>query len=193
MAEGMLRRLLTANGAHADIGSAGLLRGGAPATRHAVAVMAGRGVDISRHVSHTIDAEVVRSTPLIIGMAREHVREAVVGYGADIEHTFTLKELVRRGERTGPRLPDETVFDWLARVAAGRRSAELMGGDHDDDIPDPVGRSRAHYEATARELDVLFRRLVALMIGGPAQSAPYASSSPSRPVGGETTRATGGA
>jgi len=193
MAEGMLRGLLTDNGAHADIGSAGLLPGGAPATRHAIAVMADRGVDIRHHISRTIDPEFVRSTPLIIGMAREHVREAVVGYGADIEHTFTLKELVRRGERTGPRRPDETVFDWLARVAAGRRSADLMGEDHDDDIPDPVGRSRGHYEATARELDVLLRRLVALMIGGPARSASYASSSPSRPVAGETRYAPGGA
>jgi protein-tyrosine-phosphatase len=191
MAEGMLRRLLTDHGAHAEIGSAGLLRGGAPATRHAIAVMADRGVDISRHASRTIDPDVVRSTPLIIGMAREHVREAVVGYGADVEHTFTLKELVRRGERTGPRRPDETVFDWLARVAAGRHSADLMGED-DDDIPDPVGRSRAHYEATARELDGLFRRLVALMIGGAARSASYAGSSSSRPVGDETRYATGG-
>jgi protein-tyrosine-phosphatase len=191
MAEGMLRRLLTDHGAHAEIGSAGLLPGGAPATRPAIAVMADRGIDISRHVSQTLDPEVVRSTSLIIGMAREHVREAVVGYGADIEHTFTLKELVRRGEWTGPRRPDETVVAWLDRVAAGRQSADLMGED-DDDIPDPVGRSRAHYEATARELDGLFRRLVALMIGGPARSASYAGSSPSRPVAGETRYATGG-
>jgi protein-tyrosine-phosphatase len=192
MAEGMLRRLLTDNGAHADVGSAGMLRGGAPPTRHAIAVMADRGVDISRHVSRTIDPEVVRATPLIIGMARDHVREAV-GYGADIEHTFTLKELVRRGERTGPRRRDETVFDWLDRVAAGRRSADPMGEDHDDDITDPVGRSRAHYEATARELHVLLRRLVELMIGDPARSASYASTSPTRPVAGETGYATGGA
>jgi protein-tyrosine-phosphatase len=192
MAEGMLRRLLTDNGAHADVGSAGLLRGGAPPTRHAIAVMADRGVDISRHVSRTIDPEVVRATPLIIGMARDHVREAV-GYGADIERTFTLKELVRRGERTGPRRRDETVFDWLDRVAAGRRSADPMGEDHDDDITDPVGRSRAHYEATARELHVLLRRLVELMIGDPARSASYASTSATRPVAGETGYATGGA
>ena len=193
MAEGMLRALLTNNGARADIGSAGLLRGGAPATRNAIAVMADRGIDISRHVSRTIDPEVVRSTPLIIGMAREHVREAVVGYGADIEHTFTLKELVRRGEEAGPRRPDETVFAWLARVAAGRRGADLVGEDHEDDIPDPVGRSLAYYDATARELDVLFRRLLGLMIGGPPRSAADANSLPSRPVDGETRYATGGA
>jgi len=55
-----------------------------------------------------------------------------------------------------------------------------------------VGRSRAHYEATARELDVLLRWLVQFMIGGPARSASYTSSSPSRPMGGETRYVTGG-
>jgi protein-tyrosine phosphatase len=190
MAEGMLRALLTDNGARADIGSAGLLPGGAPATRNAIAVMADRGIDISGHVSRTMDPEVVRSTPLIIGMAREQVREAIVGYGTDIDHTFTLKELVRGGTEVGPRRSDETMFDWLARVAAGRRSADLMGDDHDDDIPDPVGRPRADYEATARELDVLFRRLVALFIGGPLPSSAYADASASCPTGGEALSAT---
>jgi protein-tyrosine phosphatase len=190
MAEGMLRTLLADNGARADIGSAGLLRGGAPATRNAIAVMADRGIDISRHVSRTIDPEVVESTSLIIGMAREHVREAVAGYGADVEHTFTLKELARRGEQSGPRRPDETVFDWLARVGAGRRNADLMAGSHEDDIPDPVGRPRADYEETARELDILLRQLVALMIGRPPRGAAPASSTASPPIGGEARPAT---
>jgi protein-tyrosine phosphatase len=190
MAEGMLRALLTNNGARADIGSAGLLRGGPPATRDAIAVMADRGIDISHHVSRTIDPEVVRSTPLIIGMAREHVREAI-GFGADLERTFTLKELVRRGDDTGPRRPDETVFDWLARVGAGRRSADLVGDDHDD-IADPVGRPRADYEETAGELDVLLRQLVALLTGQPRRSASSANSSASRPIRGEALSATGG-
>jgi protein-tyrosine phosphatase len=190
MAEGMLRALLTDNGARADIGSAGLLPGGAPATRNAIAVMADRGIDISRHVSRTMDPEIVRSTPLIIGMAREHVREAI-GFGADLERTFTLKELVRRGDDTGPRRPDETVFDWLARVGAGRRSADLVGDDHDD-IADPVGRPRADYEETAGELDVLLRQLVALLTGQPPRSASSADSSASRPIRGEALSATGG-
>jgi protein-tyrosine-phosphatase len=192
MAEGMLRMLLADNGARADVASAGLLPGGAPATRSAIAVMADRGIDISHHVSRTIDAEVIRSTALIIGMAREHVREAVVGYGADIEHTFTLKELVRRGEDTGSRRPDETVFDWLARVAAGRRTTDLMGDDHEDDIPDPIGRPRADFEATVRELDILLRRLVALMIGGAPRSGAYTNASASLRIHGGTRSTTGG-
>jgi protein-tyrosine-phosphatase len=192
MAEGMLRTLLTDNGTRADIGSVGLLPGGASATPHAAAVMAERGIDISRHVSRAIDPEVVRSAPLIIGMAREHVREAIAGYGADIEHTFTLKGLVRLGEQAGPRRPDETVFDWLARVAAGRRSADPTRDHHDDDIADPVGRSRADYEATAHELDALLRRLVALLIGAPPRDAAYAGPSPARGAVGEAGYVMGG-
>jgi protein-tyrosine phosphatase len=185
MAEGMLRALLARHGARADIGSAGLLPGGAPATDDAIAVMADRGIDISHHVSQTVDPEVVRSTPLIIGMSRQHVREAVVSHGAEIEHTFTLKELVRRGEEAGHRRPEETVFDWLTRVGAGRRIADLMGADHEDDIPDPVGRPRIDYEETAEELDILLRQLVALLIGGPPHSAAYADSSAPRTIGRE--------
>lgn len=165
MAEGLVVSLLRRYGARAHVGSAGLLRGGMPATDEAIAVMADRGVDISHHVSRTIDATIVRSAPLVVGMARQHVREAVVTYGADIQRTFTLKEIVRRGEEVGPRRHDETVFDWLARVGAGRRSADLMGADHSDDVADPVGQSRAVYEATADELEALLRRLVALLIG----------------------------
>ena len=191
MAEGLLRTLLADNGVPADIGSAGLMRGGAPATPHAVAVMAERGIDISRHVSRTIDPEAVRSTLLVIGMAREHVRAAIAGYEADVQRTFTLKGLVRLGEQAGPRRPDESLVDWLVRVA-GERGGVDPTRDHDDDIADPVGKSRANYEATARGLDDLLRRLVALMIGAPPRAAACAGSSPSPAAVGEAGYVTGG-
>jgi protein-tyrosine phosphatase len=192
MAEGMLRTLLADHGACADIGSAGLLRGGAPATRHAIAVMADRGIDISDHVSRTIDQDIVRSAPLIIGMTREHVR-AAVGLGADLGRTFTLRELVRRGEEAGPRRGDESVPDWLARVGAGRSQADLVGNHHEDDIADPVGGPRADYRETVGELDVLLRRLVALLTGGPPLGAVHADWSAPRPVAGDVLSAIGGA
>lgn len=193
MAEGLLRALLADNGARADIGSAGLMRGGAPATSHAVAVMAERGIDISRHVSRTIDPALVRSTPLIIGMAREHVRAAIAGYGADVHRTFTLKGLVRLAEQAGPRRPDETMFDWLAGVADDPARVDTTRDHHDDDIADPVGKSRADYEATARELDALLRRLVALMIGAPPRAVAHADASPSLDAVGGAGYVTGGA
>jgi low molecular weight protein-tyrosine phosphatase len=177
MAEGLLRRLFAHAGVGASVGSAGLLPGGAPATPDAVATMAARRVDLRHHVSRTVDADMAQGTPLIIGMTRYHVREVCASYGAPMERTFTLKELVRRGEEVGPRNEGESVYAWLARVAAGRRPADLMGDDPDDDIADPVGRPRSVYEDTADELEGQLRRFVDLLVGGPPRSAAYADRS----------------
>jgi len=180
MAEGLLRRLLARSGVGASVGSAGLLPGGAPATPNAIATMAARGVDIRHHVSRTVDAETVRSTPLIIAMTRQHVRETCASYGAPVERTFTLKELVRRGEESGGRLQGEPVQRWLARLNAGRRPADLMGDDPADDIADPVGRPRAVYEQTADLIENLLQQFVVLLVGGPPRSAAYAEPSRTR-------------
>jgi protein-tyrosine phosphatase len=167
MAEALLRRLFAPAGIGAQVGSAGLLPGGAPATPDAVATMAARGVDISDHVSRTLSPDMVRTTPLVLGMARLHVREACVLYGAPIERTFTLKEFVRRSEQAGGREADEAVAAWVGRVGAGRRSSDLVAEDPADDIADPVGRPRAEYEATADELEDLLTRFVGLLAGTP--------------------------
>jgi protein-tyrosine phosphatase len=177
MAEGLLRRLLAQSGVGASVGSAGLLPGGVPATPDAVATMAQRRVDIRHHVSRTLEGEMARSTPLVIGMTRHHVREACASYGAPMERTFTLKELVRRGEEVGARREGEPVYSWLDRVGAGRRPSDLMGDDPADDIADPVGRPRSVYEDTADEIEGLLRRLVDLLVGGPPRSAAYAEPS----------------
>jgi protein-tyrosine phosphatase len=177
MAEGLLRNLSKRAGVDARVRSAGLLPGGAPPTPEAIAVMADQAIDIAGHVSRALDAEAARSASLVIGMTRHHVREAVVTYGSDIERTFTLKELVRRGEEVGPRHPDETLVAWLARVGSGRRTVDLMGDDEGDDIADPVGRPRSVYEDTARALETLLRQLVALLVGGTPGHAEYAAPS----------------
>lgn len=165
MAEGLLRAHLHQAGIQAQVGSAGLLPGGASAAPDAVAVMAERGIDISRHVSCQITADIARSANLIIGMGRQHVREACVSYGALLQRAFTLKELVRRGEDSGPRRQDETLYTWLGRVGAGRRPTDLVGDSGRDDIVDPIGRPRMFYEQTADELDDLLTRFLHLVIG----------------------------
>jgi len=173
MAEGLLRSLFAQAGVGASVGSAGLLPGGAPATPDAVATMADRGVDIAHHVSQTVTEEMARDTPLILAMTRHHVRELCAGYDAPIERTFTLKELVRRGDEIGGRVHGDSVYAWMARLNSGRRTADLMGDDPADDIADPVGRPRAVYEDTADELEALLRRFVQLLVGGPPRSAAY--------------------
>jgi protein-tyrosine phosphatase len=167
MAEGLLRSYLAQAGVPASVGSAGLLPGGSPATGDAIGVMSLRGIDIRRHRSRTLDPAIARSTPLVIGMTRHHVREACVTYGAPIERTFTLKELVRRGEQVGPRAQGETVSSWLARVGTGRQTSDLLGDNPADDVADPVGRPREVYERTVVELEDLLSRLVDLLVGDP--------------------------
>jgi protein-tyrosine phosphatase len=165
MAEGFLRAQLHAAGINAQVGSAGLLPGGASPAPEAVAVMAERGIDITRHVSCQLTPDIARSANLIIGMTRQHVREACVGYGALLQRAFTLRELVRRSEEIGPRRADETLYTWLGRVGAGRRPTDLVGDVSGDDIADPIGKPRMFYEQTADELADRLGGFVQLLVG----------------------------
>ena len=167
MAEGLLRRLFAQAGVGAQVGSAGLLPGGAPATADAVATMAGRRHRHQRPRQPHPRPRAAGTTPLVIGMARQHVREACVLYGAPVERTFTLKELVRRGEQAGGRRADEPVAAWLARVGAGPPTADLVGDDPADDIADPVGRPRRRLRGHRRRARGPARRLVDLLVGRP--------------------------
>lgn len=173
MAEALLRHRFETVGVQARVHSAGLLAGGRPATADGVAVMAARGLDTSAHVSRRLARELVADADLVIGMAREHVREAVVLEPRALHRCFTLKELVGLAERTGPRRPDEPLDAWLARLAAGRDQRRLVGAGHDPDydVEDPVGQGRAAYEATADELEALLDRLVDLAFA-PAPKEP---------------------
>lgn len=165
MAEVLLRRHLEEAGASATVSSAGLYPGGRPATGHGVATMAARGLDLTGHESRKLTRDLVAAADLVVGMAREHVREVAVLDGAALRRAFTLKELVRAGEVAGPRRAGEPLPAWLDRVASGRRSTDLLGTGHDPelDVEDPVGRDREDYETTAAELDDLLGRLVHLL------------------------------
>jgi hypothetical protein len=93
------------------------------------------------------------------------VREAVLLSPGCWSRTFTLKDLVRRGEEAGPRRPDQPLAAWLAHLHAGRTRADLLGASVDDDVADPIGRKRGVYEGTATELDDLTARLAKLVVG----------------------------
>jgi len=166
MAEVLLRDRFRSSGVDARVASAGLLRSGQPASAHGVDLMRERGLDMGAHRSRTIAPELLTSADLILGMAREHVREAVVMATTVWPRTFTLKELVRRGEAAGPRQADEPMDAWIARVAQGRRVADLSGSSPEDDIVDPIGGPRSAYERLAAELDDLLDRMVAVAFAG---------------------------
>lgn len=169
MGEILLRDRLATRGVEARVHSGGLISEGVPASPHGVTVMAKRGLDLSAHRSRPFTPDDVTGADLIIGMAREHVREAVVLAPESLERTFTLRELARRARQTGPRrratdTPDglEPFADWLARVGAGRRPADLLGSSPDDDVADPMGLSKRSYERTAQEIESLVDAIVDL-------------------------------
>ena len=164
MAEVLLRLHLAEAGVAATVHSAGLYPGGSPATAHGVEAMARRGLDLQAHRSRQLDRELVDHADLVVGMTREHVREAAVLGAGVLTKAFTLKELVALGEGLGPRRTDEPLAGWLARASAGRSRNDLLGVGHDDrfDVADPVGRGPAEYEITADLLDDLLARVVAV-------------------------------
>jgi len=162
VAEALLRRRLSGLGVAARVKSAGLLESGNPASAEGIDVLAGRGLDMTAHRSATVSAAILREADLVLGMAREHVREAVVVAPELWPRTFTLKELVRRGAAIGPRKEGESLEAWLSRAHMGRTTASLMGVAPDDDVADPIGQPRAAYERMVDELDGLVDRLVTL-------------------------------
>jgi protein-tyrosine phosphatase len=163
MAAAFLSRQLDDAGVEAVVSSVGLLFDGRPATDYGQAVMADRGIDTSAHRSRKLRPEMLASADLLIGMAREHVREAVVLEPDVWGRAFTLKEVVRLGEERGGRAPGEPFEQWLARLHEGRRRSDLLGESEADDVADPIGGPRRSYQRTAEELDDLTARLARLM------------------------------
>ena len=162
MAEAFLRRRLDDLAIQGRVHSAGLIRGDEPASAPGVEVLAGRGLDISSHRSRVMNRQLLAGADLLVGMAREHVREAVLAAPEVWPRAFTLKELVRRGEEAGHRGPGESLESWLARAHGDRANADLLGQSDDDDIYDPLGESKDTYARTAEEISGLVDRLVDL-------------------------------
>jgi protein-tyrosine phosphatase len=162
MAEALLRQRLLDQGIRANVSSAGLYPSGSPATDHGIEVMGRRGLDTSGHVSRQLDRQMVAQADLILGMARQHVREVAVLDPGALARTFTLKELAASARGTGARQQGESLDQWLARVSVGRRRDALLGAGHDDafDVADPIGGTKGDYEVTADELDGLLQDVV---------------------------------
>ena len=163
MGEALLRARLAERGVEAVVGSAGTRATLGPASPEVVELMAQRGFDVSTHVSRQLSPELVEAADLVVGMAREHVREAALLAPGALARTFTLKELVRRGAEGGPMLADETLGAWLDRLGGDRVPADLMGGSELDDVADPIGQRMAAFEQAADEIDDLATRLSRLV------------------------------
>jgi protein-tyrosine phosphatase len=162
LAAAMLRARLFSRAVDETVESAGLGESGYPATSPTIEVAARAGYDLSDHRSTRIAADQIARADLVLGMERRHVREAVALHPGAWPRAFTLRELVRRGDAVGPRARHEDLASWLGRVHAGRRPTDMLGAGRDDDVADPTGDPLADYDSTARALDDLVTRVVAL-------------------------------
>lgn len=156
----MLAAKLADRGVEADVRSAGILDGGRPAWPEAAATVAERGLDLGMHESRTMEPALVRDADLVIGMTREHAREAIAIEPSAYSRVFTLKELARVGVAR-PR-GAEPLDTWLAWVAEQREVEDLLAADPADDVADPIGGPLDAFRATAAELDALLDALVGL-------------------------------
>ncbi|MDA8342337.1 MAG: hypothetical protein M0007_08970, partial [Actinomycetota bacterium] len=164
MTAALLAARVAVAGEPVEISSAGLLPGGRPVPPEVLVVMGERGMDLSGHVSRRLERPML-SADLVIGMEHRHVRECVVLDGSAWPRTFTLRELVGRGESMGPggsRDHGEPVASWLERLHAGRDRAALARPSSDADVADPYGGPLDGYRATAAELADLVDRLARL-------------------------------
>lgn len=163
MGASLLARRLARLGVTVPVRSAGMLGDGAPPDPAAVTVMAGYGIDIAAHRSRLARPADLAQASLVLVMARENLRYAVVTEAAAWPHAFTVKELIRRGEQIGPRRPGEPFDAWLARAHEGRDRASLLGESGRDDVPDPTGGPPRAYAATADLLDGLMAMIAELL------------------------------
>ncbi len=150
----------------ARVHSAGLLADGRAVSVEGVRAVSAWGLDTSAHTSRRMTEEMVVGADLVVAMAREHVREAVLLCPEAWPKTFTLKELVRRAEQAGPRAPDQPFDEWLGKLHAGRSRSQLLGSSPEDDVADPIGLGAEDYRRTAVDIDQLVGRLVGLAWGG---------------------------
>jgi protein-tyrosine phosphatase len=159
----LLTRQLADHGVEAQVSSAGRGPADQPSPEPAVAAFGSSGIDLSRHRSRALTAEMLAAADLVIGMAREHVRDALALDPDVWPRAFTFKELVRRGETAGTRAPGEDVQAWLGRLGAGRSVTVMLGSASADDVADPIGGPARGYRRTVRELDALAARFASLI------------------------------
>jgi protein-tyrosine phosphatase len=177
----VLARELDRRGVANRVSSAGLVGDGMPAAPEIIELLDAEGLDGRSHRSRLLSAEILAGADLVVGMAREHVREAVLAEPGLIDRAFTLKELVRRGRHVGPRPADEPLAGWLTRAGAGRRPVDTLGSSRDDDITDPIGRRQAVFRQVGDEITGLTVALAELAWPhAPGEAAP---TDPSAAIG----------
>ncbi len=170
-----LLSLRLAPDAQITVRSAGLLPGGRPAPAEAITRMGRFGVDLSGHRSRQISSELLADADLVLGMTRRHARTLIADRPDLRGATFTLKDMVRRGDAL---VPAASWLQVLRELAETRPAEALLGRSDADDISDPMGRPAWVWNRVVGQLDELTHQLAALLgqipppLPGPAPAPP---------------------
>lgn len=127
-------------------------------------------LDASDHVARQLDTEMIRSSSLILGMAREHRRRVVELAPGAMRRTFTLRELARIADAVEDRLPQAVEGARGQGAAAALKSAVALAAamrgtvpppeDADDfDVIDPYRQSDTVYQQSFEQLVPAARRV----------------------------------
>jgi protein-tyrosine-phosphatase len=155
MGEALARREMQRYLVDAVVGSAGTnATDGRPPTEGMERTARKMGLDLSRHRSRSVDAEMVAASTLIVAMERRHIIELAGNHGAPLGRTYTLPELASLALEASPRTVFETIDDWLARIAPGRTHASVLSS-RTEEVPDPTGQSARRYRKVAAQLEAL--------------------------------------
>jgi protein-tyrosine phosphatase len=158
LAAALLRRALDGSGV--AVLDAGTGESGYPVTDETLTTASRLGIDLSDHLSTSIDPALVDGAGLVLTMERAHVRTIVVEHPEAWFKTFTLKELVRRAEEVGSRPAGESLAEWLSTLHEGRNRIDLLGASPVDDVADPTSDRRVDHDSTAEELEALVEAAV---------------------------------
>jgi protein-tyrosine phosphatase len=144
-----------------EIVTAGTIPVSEPTDPRTVRYLEAAGAPPIVHPPRRMTADDLASADLVIGMARHHIREAVTFQRAVFARSFTLRELVARAERQGPRREGTSLEEWVASLHQGRRLADLLADDPAVDLLDPYGENDRVFHRVASEIDALVDRFVA--------------------------------
>lgn len=123
--------------------------------RNTIAAAKAVGLVLSEHAARYLTRDILATdgADLVLTMTREHLRHVVALDPSAWPRTFTLKELARRSALVAPPSAEDGGFPaWLERVAAGRRPADLIQPDPQDDIVDPYGAPRQEHDRMVESL-----------------------------------------
>jgi protein-tyrosine phosphatase len=165
MAEALLRHHLEAADVTIPVSSAGTIGWNSSGpTDHTLTALAERGVVLEGHISRRMNAGLIAPASLVLAMTNDHADAVRNHHPEAAPRTFVLGQLVRLGERVGPR-GERSLEEWVTAVD-GLRDVRRRRALPADEIRDPLGEPLDAYQELAALLDDLTARLAGLIADG---------------------------